>query len=151
MHSVLSVPSLFYETRPCAKATIMVAEDSPDSREMMQLLLQIKGYDVVSAGDGLSALEVALRTVPDLILIDLQLPKLDGLSVAQNLRRHPKTREVPIIVLSGHDPERYKQAAMAAGCNGYLLKPIDFDRLDHLLHRVISNHNGRSQNPDYSG
>ena len=144
MHSVLSVPSLFYETRPCAKATIMVAEDSPDSREMMQLLLQMKGYEVVSAGDGLSALEVAIRTVPDLILIDLQLPKLDGLTVARNLRRHPNTKEVPIIVLSGHDPERYKQAAMAAGCNGYLLKPIDFDRLDHLLHNVILSHNRRS-------
>lgn len=126
--------------RDCAKATVLVAEDSADSREMMQVLLQTKGYDVLSADNGISAVEVAVRMVPDLILMDLQLPKLDGIDVARALRMNPKTRSVPIIILSGHDPMKYRQAAMAAGCDGYLLKPLDFHRLDRLLDDVIATH-----------
>jgi two-component system cell cycle response regulator DivK len=127
-----------FRIRPSTRATILVAEDSLDSREMMEKLLQTKGFDVVLAGDGPSAVEMALQTLPDLILIDLQLPKLDGLGVARSLRLNPRTRAIPIVIVSGHDPTKYRQAAMAAGCNGYLLKPLDFERLDSLLQRVIS-------------
>lgn len=122
---------------PCAKRTILVAEDSLDSREMLQVLLEMKGYAVVSAADGLRAVEVALQKVPDLILLDLQLPGLDGLSVAKELRLHPELRAVPVIIISGHDPARYRTEALRAGCDDYLLKPIDFDRLDQILHERI--------------
>ena len=133
--------SFSHDTTPgCAKARILVAEDSADSREMMQVLLQTKGYDVVSADNGMSAVEVAVRIVPDLILMDLQLPKLDGIDVARVLRLNPKTRSVPIIILSGHDPMKYRQVAIAAGCDEYMLKPLDFDRLERLLHDVIASH-----------
>src|SRR6185369_8574512 len=87
----------------CPKRTILVAEDSLDSREMLRVLLEMKGYAVVSAADGHRAVEVALREVPDLLLIDLQLPGLDGLSVARELRRHPELQSVPMIIISGHD------------------------------------------------
>ena len=118
------------------KPTILVAEDSADSREMMCTLLTMKGYEVFAAGDGVDAVEVALRTLPDLIFIDLQLPKLDGLGVARKLRLYPKLKKTPIIILSGHDPSKYRQAATDAGCTDYLLKPIEFDRLEELLNAI---------------
>ena len=119
--------------KPRRKGTILVAEDSADAREMMQLLLEIKGYEVVSAGDGIGAVDVALHELPDLIMVDLELPYLDGLSVTRELRLHHETARVPIIIISGHDPSRYRNAALTAGCDDYLLKPIDFDRLDKIL------------------
>ena len=119
------------------KPTILVAEDNGDSREMMCTLLRMKGYEVCQAGDGEVAVEVALRTVPDLIFVDLQIPKLDGLGVARKLRMYPNLQKTPIIILSGYDPSRYRQAAMEAGCNDYLVKPIDFDRLEKLLNATV--------------
>ena len=114
-------------------STILVAEDNSDSREMMKMLLRSKGYGVIEAADGLQAVEVALTKLPDLILLDLQLPLLDGVRVTRNLRQHPMLRAVPIVVISGHDPNGHRQAALDAGCNDYLLKPIDFERLEEIL------------------
>jgi two-component system cell cycle response regulator DivK len=71
------------------------------------------------------------------VFLDLQLPKLDGLSVTRNLRQHPIFKDVPIIILSGHDPTRYLQQAIDAGCDEYLLKPINFDHLQVLLDRLV--------------
>jgi len=113
---------------------ILVAEDDSDSREMIKILLCSKGYAVIEAADGLQAVEVALTKLPDLILLDLQLPLLDGVRVTRNLRQHPMLRAVPIVVISGHDPNGHRQAALDAGCNDYLLKPIDFERLEEILH-----------------
>ena len=122
---------------PSWKPIILIAEDSADSREVMQLLLEQRGYQVVAADDGLHALEVAVSSRPNLVLLDLELPKLDGLSVTRNLRLDPKFKDVPIIILSGHDPSRFRQDALDAGCDDYLLKPIDFDSLHELLDRMI--------------
>ena len=119
------------------KPTILVAEDSPDSREMMQILLQMKGYKVVAADNGVHALEVATKKKPDAVLLDLQLPVMDGLDVTRNLRSHPRLKRVPIIILTGHDPNRYRQAAIDAGCDEYLLKPINFDALQTVLDRLV--------------
>ena len=116
-----------------AKPLVLVAEDSEDGREMMRTLLRMKGYDVVVAEDGVQAIDLALKNSPDLIFIDVELPRLDGISVARNLRRSKALRNVPIVVVSGHDPRRYEAAALAAGCTEYILKPIDFDRLDTIL------------------
>ena len=116
-----------------AKRTILVAEDSLDGREMMHTLLRLKGYDVVGADNGVQAIEVALANAPDLILLDLELPRLDGINVARHIRRNAKLKHVPIIILSGHDPSSHRDAAIEAGCSDYLMKPIDFDRLDAIL------------------
>lgn len=128
----LSTQRVLRRPRP----TILIAEDSADSLEMMRTLLGFKGYQVLSAQNGLEAVDLALANFPDLILIDLQLPKLDGLNVTRNLRRHPRLREVPIVVLSGYDPADHRQQAIDAGCTDYLLKPIDFEKLDAILNRI---------------
>jgi len=119
------------------KATILVAEDSADSREMMQVLLETKGYDVIAAADGLRAVDEALKKLPDLVLLDLALPGLDGVEVTKELRLHHQLDVVPIIIVSGYDPERYQKAAVDAGCDDCLLKPIDFERLDQILYEMV--------------
>ncbi len=112
---------------------ILVAEDNSDSREIMKMLLSSKGYGVIEAADGLQAVELALTKLPDLILLDLQLPLLDGCRVTRNLRQHPKLSTVPVVVISGHDSDWHRQSSFDAGCNEYLLKPIDFERLEKIL------------------
>jgi len=118
-------------------STILVAEDNCDSREMMKVLLRSKGYGVIEAADGLQAVEVALAKLPDLILLDLQLPLLDGLRVTRNLRQHPKLKAAPIVVISGYDQDSHRQSSFDAGCNEYLLKPIDFERLEKILNTFV--------------
>ena len=117
--------------------TILIAEDSRDGREMLQVMLGLKGYSVLTAADGCAAVEVALSNVPDLILLDLELPRLDGLAVTRNLRRHSNLENIPVIILSGHDPREHKQSAIDAGCTDYLLKPVDFEKLDEILQNEV--------------
>lgn len=121
-----------------AKPLILIAEDNLDGREMMRTLLRLKGYDVIVAEDGVQAIDMALKNSPDMIFLDLELPRLNGISVARNIRRSTKLRDVPIVVVSGHDPAVHREAAMAAGCTDYLMKPINFARLDAILELNVS-------------
>jgi two-component system, cell cycle response regulator DivK len=118
--------------------TVLVAEDEPDVREMMCMLLRMRGYSVVETGDGQETVDVARRVRPDIILMDLQLPRLNGFAVARFLRQTDALRRVPIIVVSAHDPAKHRNLALAAGCNAYVQKPIDFDRLDALMVSLLS-------------
>lgn len=118
-------------------STILVAEDDADIRLMLRILLEMKGYRVVEAVDGQEAIDVAQQTRPDIILMDLQLPRLNGFAVTRFVRQHNELREVPIIIVSGHDPAKHRSLALAAGCNEYLLKPIDFGQLERLLQRLL--------------
>jgi CheY-like chemotaxis protein len=104
---------------------------------MMQVLLESRGYRVLSAEDGVRAVEIAVEKHPDAVLLDLRLPRLDGFSVTRSLRQIPIFRGTPIIMLSGHDPGRYRQEAIDAGCDDYLLKPINFDGLQAVLDRWV--------------
>jgi len=117
--------------------TILIAEDSADGREMMRVLLGLRGYKVLSVENGLRAVEVALTSHPDLILLDLALPRLDGLGVVRILRSYRKFRDTPIIIVSGHDPVGFRQPAIDAGCSDYLPKPIDFERLYTILQSTV--------------
>ncbi len=119
--------------RTRGSATVLVAEDDADIRLMMKLLLGMKGYRVLEAGDGQETLDVAREARPDVILMDLQLPRLNGFAVARFLRQTDALRAVPIIVVSAHDPAKHRNLALAAGCNAYVQKPIDIDRLDEMI------------------
>src|ERR1044071_1084546 len=110
-----------------AALTVMVVEDSEDIRSMMRILLEMEGYRVVEAADGLRAIELAINERPALIMMDLSLPLLDGLSATARIREH--LRDVPIVAISGHATPDYRMAAINAGCTDYLLKPLDFKRL----------------------
>lgn len=118
---------------PSAKRTILVVEDDDNSLFVLKDILKTKGYLVLEAWDGQRAVEVAEAEKLDLILLDLQLPRLSGLGVIRRLRENETLVGLPIVLMTGCDPEKYRVNAIAAGCNDFLPKPIDFDRLEAVL------------------
>jgi CheY-like chemotaxis protein len=116
-----------------ARPVVLVVEDFEDNRFMMRRLLEMSGYQVVEAVNGNQAVELAASENPDIILMDLSLPQLDGLAATRRIRAHEGARKVPIIAVSAHDSADFHAEALAAGCNEYVTKPIDFDQLVSLL------------------
>ncbi|HJR06654.1 MAG TPA: response regulator [Pyrinomonadaceae bacterium] len=121
-----------------SKMTVLVVEDFADNRFMMRKLLEMSGYEVVEAVDGKEAVEVAESARPDLILMDLSLPRLDGLDATRRIRELDGLRRVPIVAVSAHDTNDFHADALAAGCNEYVTKPIDFDELDALVKKLLA-------------
>ena len=119
------------------RATVLVVEDFEDNRFMMRRLLEMSGYRVVEAVNGKQAVEKATSERPDIILMDLSLPMLDGLAATRQIRQHDGLGTVPIVAVSAHDSADFHAEAMAAGCNEYVTKPIDFDQLVQLLSRLV--------------
>ena len=116
-----------------AKPTVLIVEDDDNTLFMLKTVLVSKGYRVLEAWDGKQALEMAETHNPDLLLLDIQLPRLNGLGVIHRLRENARLESLPIVVMTGHSPEEYRGSAISSGCDDFLLKPIDFDRLDILL------------------
>jgi two-component system, cell cycle response regulator DivK len=125
-------------TMQSPKKRILLVEDFEDSRFSLSKLLELEGYEVIEATDGAQAVDIAQKENPDLILMDLSLPVIDGLSATQIIRGTVGFSDVPIIALSGHDPDEIDSAARTAGCTDYVTKPIDFDRLISLITRHLS-------------
>jgi two-component system cell cycle response regulator DivK len=121
---------------------VLVVEDFEDNRFMLRRLLEMAGYQVVEASDGEQALVMAQQERPALILMDLSLPRLDGLAATRGIRQHPDLSDIPIVAVSAHDSADFHAEALAAGCNDYVAKPIDFDQLAKLLTRVLGEGRG---------
>lgn len=118
--------------------TIMVAEDYADTRTMMRKLLEMNGYEVVEAANGQEAVELVRQDCPDLILMDLNMPLMDGLAATEQIRECLELcNKVTILAITAHDTYGMKEAALEAGCNGYLTKPIDFDHLQKVINRIL--------------
>jgi len=126
------------------KKVFLVVEDFEDSRFMMRRLLEMAGYEVLEASDGEQAVKIAVDARPALILMDLSLPKLDGLSATREIRKKRVLRKVPIVAVSAHDSPQTRAEALAAGCNEYVTKPIDFDILNSVLDRYLNDSPSRS-------
>jgi two-component system, cell cycle response regulator DivK len=126
-----------------APPTVMVVEDFEDNRFMMRRLLEMSGYRVLEAVNGEEAVELAHRERPQLILMDLSLPQLDGLAATRRIRQYPDMKDVPIVAVSAHDTADFHADALAAGCNDYVTKPIDFDQLEALLSRLLPKNSGQ--------
>jgi DNA-binding response OmpR family regulator len=112
---------------------ILVVEDHEDTRFLLRTWLEMQDYRVIEARDGEDALRLALAKTPDLILMDLGLPRLDGLSATRRMRECDELRTVPIVFLSGHAYPADLAAGFAAGCDDYLVKPLNLDQLDNIL------------------
>ena len=112
---------------------ILIAEDIEDTRYLMKMLLQGRGHTVLEAENGEEAVECALTEHPDLILMDLSMPVMDGLAATRCIRRN-ETTHIPIVALSAHlgDPA-WRERALRCGCDFCCSKPLDFDALDELL------------------
>jgi CheY-like chemotaxis protein len=120
------------------KSLFLLVEDFEDSRFMMRRLLEMAGYRVVEATDGEQAVKLALEEKPRLILMDLSLPKLDGLSATRRIRRNKASANIPIVAVSAHDSPQSRDEALAAGCNEYVTKPIDFEQLNSVVTRLLN-------------
>jgi CheY-like chemotaxis protein len=125
-------------------ATVLLVEDTEDNRQMMKRLLELSGYTVVEALNGRQAVEVARETHPQIILMDLSLPYIDGLAATRQIRRMPEFRNTPIIAVSAHDTADFHSDALAAGCNVYVTKPIDYPELEELVERLLKAKPNRS-------
>jgi two-component system CheB/CheR fusion protein len=112
---------------------VLVVDDSPDLAFSLRLLLQIWGYDVMVALDGVEALTVARQYQPDIVLLDLGLPGLDGVEVARQLRREPGLAQALLVAVTGHSGDQERRRTRAAGCDHHLIKPVDPQRLKTLL------------------
>jgi CheY-like chemotaxis protein len=119
------------------KKLFLLVEDFEDSRFMMRRLLELAGYTVVEASDGERAVELAVQEKPALILMDLSLPKLDGLAATRQIRQHSELGRTPIVAISAHDSPETRTEALDAGCDEYVTKPIDFDQLGELVKRFL--------------
>jgi CheY-like chemotaxis protein len=108
---------------------ILLVEDNEMNRDMLSRRLQRKGYAVAIAEDGEQGLRKACAEMPDLILMDLSLPLIDGCEVTRRLKANPRTRPIPIIVLTAHALVRDRDRAFDSGCDDYDTKPVDFGRL----------------------
>ena len=114
--------------------SVLVAEDSEDTRIMLKRAFELKGYRVYEAEDGQQALEMARRFRPSLMVVDLNMPVLDGLETIKNFRKLEDEREhVPIIVITAYDVYGLEEAALEVGCNVYLSKPLDLEDFDRAL------------------
>jgi CheY-like chemotaxis protein len=120
------------------KFLILVVDDSADNVAVISLDLQQQGYRVVTASDGEDAVTVATQMLPNLILMDINLPSLDGLGATRRIRETEALREVPIVAITAFGTEGFQRAAYDAGLSGYLTKPIDFDRMHLLIARLLS-------------
>src|SRR5271165_715848 len=110
-------------------AVVLIVDDSPTVRKIVQLTLQREGVTVVSASDGLGALAAVAHYQPDLILLDIVLPQMDGYHICQIVRKNPDFRDTPIIMLSGRDGLFDKMRGRLAGSTEYLTKPFDSNDL----------------------
>jgi len=117
--------------------TVLLVEDTEDNRFMMRRLLEMSGYRVVEATNGEEAVKLAESAHPQLILMDLSLPIIDGLAATRAIRKLDRLQEIPIVAVSAHDTSDFKGEALAAGCNAYITKPIDFSELEQLLTRLL--------------
>ncbi len=123
---------------------ILIVEDSEDNREVLRYILRSIGYGVLEAANGEQAVSICKTKAPDLILMDLSMPVLDGYGAVRKIRQIEGRAEVPIIAVSAHATVDHRTKAEAVGFDDYLTKPIDFTQLEAMLHRYLSNPSSKS-------
>ncbi len=119
--------------------TVLVVEDDQDNREMVIKVLKHNGYRAIEAVDGEEAVERAKAENPDLILLDLYIPKMDGYEVTRTLKGDQGLQHIPIIALTAQAMKGNREQALAAGCDGYIPKPINVRELPKQIERFLGN------------
>jgi CheY-like chemotaxis protein len=119
------------------KPLVLVVEDYQDAREMYSAYLQFSGYRVAEATNGVEAIEQAQQLMPDIILMDLALPKMDGWEATRRLKSDDRTRNIPIVALTGHALAGHAEGARQAGCDAFVTKPCLPDALVAEIQRML--------------
>ena len=122
------------------KDKVMLVEDNPQNMKLLEILLRAKSYDLLKACDGEEALDMATREQPDLIVMDMQLPKMSGVEVTRRLRQMPVFRQTPIIALTAFAMRGDRERFLEAGCNAYISKPIHTRELRTIIDQMLREH-----------
>ena len=117
---------------------ILCVEDNDDNLHMLQRRLTRAGFEVTVAMDGLEGVATAISAPPDLIVMDLNLPTLDGWEATRRLKSRPVTKQIPIIALSAHAMEEHRQKALVAGCDDFETKPVNFEVLIEKIRAILA-------------
>lgn len=121
------------------QARILIVEDNADNRTLIKDLLGAMEYTVIEATDGVEGFEKALDQIPDLILMDLSLPRKDGWTATRELKAHPDVSHIPIIALTAHAMVGDRERALEAGCDDYVSKPINLNELLEKIQQLLIN------------
>lgn len=119
------------------KWKILYVEDAFDSRLLVRRILQAEGYDVFEADEANSAIDLLRKEIPDLILLDINLPKVDGYTLTAQIRNMPGLQQVPILAITANVMQGDREKTIAAGCDGYIQKPIDVDEFPNIISRYL--------------
>ena len=123
---------------------VLYVEDNEDNVYMLKMRLELlEDFEVLTAEDGENGCAMALSERPDIILMDLEMPRVDGWEATRRLKDDPRTRDIPIIALSAHALAGEREKALAAGCDEFDTKPIEFERLVATLRRVLAARRGK--------
>ncbi|MFS8636675.1 MAG: response regulator [Gemmatimonadota bacterium] len=117
--------------------TILIVEDNEDNLMVYRTILEHVGYDVIEARDGEEGIARAREKHPDLILMDISIPRIDGWEATRRLKENEETRDIPIIALTAHALEEDREKALRVGCDGYLAKPVEPRRVVEEVKRYV--------------
>src|SRR5215510_2070775 len=120
------------------KLRILIAEDFEENRVALKLILKHTGFDVIESQDGQQAIEAVRREKPDLVLMDITLPVIDGLQATREIRNDEKFERLPIIIISAHDDDEVRRQADEAGASGYISKPVEIEELKKLIEGCLT-------------
>ena len=129
-----------------ARQLVLVVEDYQDAREMYAAYLQFSGFDVAEAGNGIEAVEKATELLPDIILMDLALPRMDGWEATRRLKADARTRHIPVVALTGHALAGHADGAREAGCDAFVTKPCLPDALVAEIRRLLDQRGAKDDN-----
>jgi CheY-like chemotaxis protein len=116
---------------------ILIVEDHPDMRHLLSLELALMGFETITAQNGREGFEKAVSEKPDLVLLDIMMPEMDGREAARRLRAHPETKDIPIVAETALSREPELNSCLEAGCNDYLVKPFTLTDLEKKLRAFI--------------
>jgi CheY-like chemotaxis protein len=118
---------------------ILVVEDNMDTYELIRFILERNGYETFLAMNGRDGMNAARKQKPDLILMDLSMPEMDGWEATRRIKKEPKTASIPLIAVTAHALPGDRQRALEAGCNEYITKPMDLSELVQMVDRLLNN------------
>jgi len=119
------------------KQRILLVEDNPGTIDVMRQELEVLGYDVTIAKNGMEAVEMATSLIPDLIVMDIIIPKIDGLQAATQIRKNPQTQAIPILAATAMAMPGDREKCLAGGCDGYIAKPFTYRELGAAIQKLL--------------